>query len=74
MLKRKQHAPELQERLTLGTLEGDVPVSARPAERLLCPAVGIAEQTGEGRCSPDQAYTGSLERQQQGLRLSQTTR
>ena len=50
---------------------GNVPVSAHPAERLLCLAEDTAEQAGEGRCSSDQAYTGRLERQRQGLRLSQ---
>ena len=52
----------------------DVPVSAHPAQRLLCLAKEPAEQAGEGRCSADRTDPAGLGRERQGLRLSQAAR
>ena len=52
---------------------GYVPMPAHPTERLLCLAEAPVKQTGSRRRTPDRAHPQSLERERQGLWLSQTS-
>ncbi len=53
---------------------GNVPLPRRAAQRFLCLAEEPAEPAGSGRCPADGVDPASLERQRQGLWLSQAAR